>query len=248
METAIQEAPPVPSPAAENLPAEARAVAGEWRRHARHERVRIKLTLDHAGHCYERLCGVLANPGRQVRTPLRPDAMISDPARLLDILDKGLRRMPQTTPVRVGKRGAVRLLAQVVALEVLPNEAAYLLRIVKNIKRDQWRETAQEHARFTPLEAVEIAEEEGGRGVFFPPSHPENPEASTRQAVIQKALGELPKRLGMSSEDVAALLAAVAEAQGNVSAAARQLGQPQRKTARRVERIQKHLQRRGLAA
>lgn len=211
------------------------------------ERVEIKLTLDQASFLYERLHHVVVDPPR-----LKLEAVLKEtftvPPSLFMILDDGLEEMRSTTPVADGKRGGVRFLKQGLTLSVRPHEASYLLRILANKKRDGWRQEKQAGARFTPLEVAEIAEEEGGRAAFFGPSHPENPAANLPQAVIQKALGELPKLLRMSAQDVDALLAALSAAEGNVSAAARQLGQPQRKTARQIERIQKHLTRRGLAA
>lgn len=213
------------------------------------ERVEIKLTLDQASFLYERLHRVVANPPR-----LKLEAVLKEtftvPVQLFQLLDDRLEEMRSTTPVAEGKRGGVRLLKQGLTLEVRPHEAAYLLRILGNKKRDDWRRENQEREHFVPLKVAEIAEEgddkDGGREAFFGPSHCENPAAQVRQAVIQKALGELPKKLGMSVEDVTALLAALTQAEGNASEAARHLGQPQRKTARRIERIIRHLKSRGL--
>lgn len=252
MDTKLQEvagtlAEPAPL-AGDDLLAELRQGAPEQPRPYRlSARVTLKLTLDQASLLYEKLRRVVKRSPRPQR-PLRVRSVISDPLYLLDILAKRLEQLPTTTPVANGKRGRVRFLKQSLTLSVRPHEASYLLRILANKKRDKWRRKNQARAHFAPLEVAEIAEEEGGRAAFFGPSHCETPDAGLRQAVIQKALGELPKKLGMSAEDVTALLAALTLAEGNASEAARHLGQPQRKTARRIERIIRHLKRRGLAA
>jgi len=217
----------------------------------RPELVTLKLTLDQASFLYEKLHRVVVNPPRfKLEAVLKETFTI--PPSLLRILDDRLEEMRSTTPAVEGKRGSVKFRRQGLTLEVHPHEAAYLLRILGNNKRDDWRRENQERAHFAPLEVAETAEEGdekgGGRAAFFGPSHCENPDARLRQAVIQKALGELPKKLGMPAEDVTALLAALTLAQGNASEAARHLGQPQRKTARRIERIIRHLKSRGLAA
>ena len=64
-------------------------------------------------------------------------------------------------------------------------------------------------------------EQEGGRETFYAPSHPEHPDAALLQLAVERALGELPKRLRMTAEEVRALLSALREADGNVSEAAR---------------------------
>lgn len=243
VEPETQEAVEMSQPAGDELLAEVRQSAPKG---THPERVEIKLTLDQASFLYERLHRVVVNPPR-----LKLAAVLKEtftvPTSLFMLLDDRLEEMRSTTPVANGKRGRVRFLKQGLTLSVRPHEASYLLRILANKKRDKWRLENQERAHFAPLEVAEIAEEEGGRASFFGPSHCENPDAGVLQAVIQKALGELPKKLGMSAEDVTALLAALILAEGNASEAARHLGQPQRKTARRIERIIRHLKRRGLA-
>ena len=79
-------------------------------------------------------------------------------------------------------------------------------------------------------------------------AHHGNPDAHVRRLFLKKAFDELPAKLKMTAEDVNALLSAMAEAGGNVSEAARQLGQPQRKTDRRIARIRRHLNNRGFSA
>jgi hypothetical protein len=215
------------------------------------ERVELKLTLDEASFLYERLYQVVAEP-----PPMKLEAVLKDtftvPPTLFRILDERLEEMRSTTPVSASKQGRVKFLQQSVTLEVRLHEAKYLRRILANKERDGWRREKLSRARFVPLEVVEIAEEgedeRAGRTSFYRSIQGETPDAQVGLAVLKKALGELPKKLKMSAADVTALLAALKDAEGNVSEAARQLGQPQRKTARRIERILRHLKSRGLSA
>lgn len=209
--------------------------------------VQVKLTLDQASFLWERLHKATAQGTRFRPETIKRDILTFPPA-LLETIWNRLEDLRSTTPFLEGNRGSIRLLQQSLTLDLRKHEAKYLLRILKNKKRDEWRREKLERERFGPLEAAEIAEEEGGRESFFSPTHAEHPDAMIRQAVIQRALGELPEALGIPADEVTALLAAMTEAEGNVSEAARQLGQPQRKTARRIERILKHLKSRGLSA
>ncbi len=239
---------PTPPAVGGFVPISPRAIAPAPLALRKQELVEIRLTIDQATLCYAKLHRILNRPARETPTKYRPNVTISDPHHILDVLDKRLRELPGTTPIFEPTHGKIKFPRHDFTLRVRKNEAAYLLKIVKNVKRTSWRRAARKRARAASLEVLEIAEEEGGRASFFSPSHPENPHAGVPQAVMRKALGELPKRLRMSAEDVAALLAALSEARGNVAMAARQLGQPQRRTARQIERIKKHLKRRGLAA
>lgn len=248
MEPETIEAPFVPLPAADELLAGLRESAPKP---APPKLVQLKLTLDQASILYEKLHRVLVNPPR-----LKLEAVLKDtftiPTSLFMILDEQLENMRPTTPVAEGRRGRVRFLRQGLTIEVRPHEASYLLRILGNKKRDDWRRKNLEREHFTPLEVAEIAEDgaakDAGRGPFFRPTHADNPEAQVPLAVLKKALDELPKKLKMPPEEVSALLAALRDAEGNVSETARQLGLPQRQTARRIERIMRHLKRRGLSA
>jgi DNA-directed RNA polymerase specialized sigma24 family protein len=245
VEPEVQEVIEVPPPKGDELLAELRESAPVTAPFP--ERIELKLTLDQASFLYERLHAVVVDPPKLKLAAIMKETFTVPPS-LLILLDDRLEEMRSTTPAVQGERGNVRFLKQSVTLEVRPHEKKYLLRILANKKRDGWRRDKATHERFSPLEVAEIAEEEGGRASFFGPSHPENPTANLPQAVMQKALGELPKLLRMSAQDMDALLAALYAAEGNVSEAARQLGQPQRKTARQIERIQEHLKRRGLVS
>jgi transposase-like protein len=211
------------------------------------ERVPLKLTLDQASLLYEKLRRIVKHTPTP-RRPLQVGSAISDPSYLLEILDKHLAQLPATTPVTMSKRNVPRFHKRTLILELRRHERAFFLQIIKNKQRDEWRREAEEEKLFSPLEDAEVAEQEGGREFFYGPSHPEHPGAVFRQELIQKALAELPKKLGMPAVEVTALLAALTEAEGNVSEVARQLGQPQRKTARRLERIVRHLKSRNLSA
>lgn len=211
------------------------------------ERVPLKLTLDQASLLYEKLRRIVKHTPFP-RRPLQVGSAISDPSYLLEILDKHLAELPATTPVTMSRRNIPRFHKRTLILELRRHERAFFLRIINNKQRDEWRRGAEEEKLFSPLEDAEVAEQEGGREFFYGPSHPEHPGAVFRQELIRKALAELPKKLGMPAGEVTALLAALTEAEGNVSEAARRLGQPQRKTARRLERIVRHLKSRNLAA
>jgi DNA-directed RNA polymerase specialized sigma24 family protein len=225
--------------------------------------VPLKLTLDQASFLYERLCRIMRhtpNPSRhlpgvyfKLTRPLGEGSLevrsaLSDPAYLFEILSKHLKQLQTTTPVSVSSRNVLRFHDRTLVLRLRRNERAFLLRILNNKQADAWREEAKDEKLFSPLQAADEAEEEGGRESFYSPSHPEHPGAVLRQTMIRKALAELPKKLGISAEEVSALFAALTEGEGNVSEAARRLGQPQRKTARRIERIIRHLKSRNLAA
>ena len=215
------------------------------------DQVRVKLTIDQASFLYEKLSRVFVHPPQNRPETARKNAL-TYPLYLLGVLDKRLYQMRQTAPVSRPAGKVVRFLPQGLTLELRPYEAAYLLRILANKKRDKWRRENQERKHFVPLKVVEIAEEgeaeEGPRRPFFRPVDHENPDAQMRRAVLKKALGELPKKLKMPAEDVDTLLGALTNAEGNVSEAARQLGQPQRKTARQIQRIIRHLKSRGFSA
>lgn len=193
--------------------------------------VKLEFRIKQASALYLKLYGI--PPARLGDLPGKPR---SDPARLFQLLDAKLRVMP-ATDAEFG----------VLELEVLPHEARYLRRVLANNQRDVWRKTGVRRAYFTPLEAVEIAEEEGGRASLFGPSHPESPDGFMRQALIRTALDELPEVLKVQPELLAALLAGLMKTDGNVSELARQLGQGQRKTARQVARIRAYLKKRAFS-
>lgn len=245
MGTALQEAPAAPT--ADELLEEARRLNfGYDPRAAKAELVPVKLTVSQAGYLWEKLYLAMSLGTRYRPETAKRERVTVAPA-LFSVLDDRLEKLPPTTPFVIGL-GRVRFLNRRLTLLFMRHEARYLLQILKNKKRDEWRRQKLERERFAPLEVAEMAEESGDRASFFSPSHAEHPDAMLRKAVLKKALGELPKALKMTPEDVRLLLAALAAAQGNVSEAARQLGWPQRRTARRVERIARHLKRRGLAA
>ena len=70
----------------------------------------------------------------------------------------------------------------------------------------EWRRDGEEREHFASLDVAEIAEEEGDWAAFFGPSHPEKSEANLRQVAIQKTLGELPRRVQMPAQELAAHL------------------------------------------
>jgi DNA-directed RNA polymerase specialized sigma24 family protein len=246
METSVQDAPPTLAPTTERVLAALLFDAQERHTVERPKPVTLKLSVDQASLLYRKLCKALGNRTQEIPAPLLPGRLIADPYWLLAVLENRLRELPSTTPASEPRRGYLKLSRRFFTLEILPHERAYLRRVTYNDQCDQWRNEGDERELFCAFKVVQIAEETGGRAPFFDPFHPENPEALLRQPVIRNALDDLPKKLRMPAQDIAELLIALFRTQGNVSEAARETGQPQRKTARRAARIQKHFQRLGL--
>lgn len=213
--------------------------------------VTLSLTLDQASFLYEKLHRATVEDHRYRPESLRKPALTTPPA-LLQQLDDLLEEMPATTPVAADERGRVTVLGRTLTLKVQPHEARYLLQILKNKKRDGWRRENVERGLFLPLQVLEIAEdgedERSGGAPISRPARQEFPEFQVHRAVLRKALKDLPRKLKMPAPEVKELLAAMMEAEGNVSMAARLIGQPQRKTARRIQRILAHFKSRGLSA
>ena len=162
-----------------------------------------------------------------------PPTPRSDPARLLRILEDRLREVPATAGP----------LARVV-LELQPHEAGFLHRIIEHKKCDAFRREQTRYKHFPSWDALleedAAAETEGKAAGHAGSADTQSPETALLQAEIRQALAELP-------EELAGLLGALQDANGNVSELARRLGQPQRKTARQIERLRRHLQEKGLA-
>ncbi len=245
----------VPSvlPSGDQLLAEVRAVSAPPKR-ADAKPVRVELTLDQASFLWERLERLTAE-GRLTRKAAFREVITLPPA-LLEKLWLKLDELSATGPFRQSKNGPVQLLERTIALDLKPHEARYLLTILKNEKRSKWRREKVEHGLFAPLQVAEMAEDGGDLGELsdgvrrrvLKSGDQENPDARLRRDLIERALDELPSRLKMRRDSVRKLLTALLDADGNVSEAARLTGQPQRKTARRIQRILTHLKDRGLAA
>ncbi len=128
-------------------------------------------------------------------------------------------------------------------------ETAYLATVSRNGTIDELRRDRARRRRFQSLdeliEANRLAEEEGRAPEFIEPVSPgDEPEAASERTVFQarfrQALLELPI-------EMVVIAYALPLFEGNVSALARALGQPQRRTARQVVRIQKHFAAKGLS-
>lgn len=235
MKTAYQEPPAAPTSAA--IPP-----AFDWRIFGRNavalapeipaarsqpSRVKLTLTLEGASTLYVILRGKTHFAARPKLASAKPAA---DLARLLVTLENALHRLPATAPPET-----------TLTLELPPQDAAYLRVTVGNKKRDEWRYEQVRSRGVVSLDAlmeqVEAAGE-AGIGVSVPVDS-DKPERAFRHAEIKRALAGLP-------DELTALLRPLEECGGNVSELARRVGQPQRKTARQVARIRKHLEKLGL--
>ena len=188
---------------------------------------KLALTLEDAGTIY----ALLREKTRPDARPKPPTAKpAADLASLLETLDTALRELPATAPAET-----------ILTLELPPRNAAYLRAMVGNKKRDEQRYEKVRSRGAVSLDALmEQAEAAGesGAGVTVP-ADSDRPELAFRQAEIKRALAGLP-------DELAALLGPLEECGGNVSELARRLGQPQRKTARQIACIRKHLEKLGL--
>ncbi|MDE2292850.1 MAG: hypothetical protein KGL53_12275 [Elusimicrobia bacterium] len=250
MEPEVEAARPIPT--GDELLAEARAAAPAKPPYP--ELVAVKLTLDQASFLWVRLYEKTQRPSRYRPETLKKDYLTLAPA-LLEVIWERLEDLTPTTPTIMCRR-SVQFLNRSLTLRVRMHEAKFLLRILKNHRHDKWRRDNRERELFCPLEVAEIAEEGGEHGdnsdgvrrAILKQARYEKPDTQAHRAMLKKALKELPRRLKIPARDVRNLLDAILEADGNVSKAARLLGQPQRKTARRIQRILAHLERRGFSA
>ena len=218
--------------------------------------VDLRLTVDQAGLIYEKLRRTVEGPlRRRPARDLKAGEIITDPQYLLEVVREALDALLPTART-ASSRGNVHVRERDFLVRVRRHEAAYFWRIIKNHELDEERRKAFEEDLFMPLEVVELAEEglepeeltDGVRRAFIYPIHHDNPGAHQRRFFLKGALSELPAVLKMSEGEVDELLSALGESGGNVSEAARQTGQPQRKTARRIARLLRHLKNRGFSA
>ena len=190
--------------------------------------VKLALTLEAAGLLYVVLRDKTGPVARSKPVTAKP---VAELARLLEILEVPLRKLPATAPA-----------GTILTLELPPQDAAYLRAIVGNKKRDERRYEQVRSRGIVSLDALmaraEAAGEAGARAAMTVPTDEDRPERAFTQAEVRRVLAALPVEL-------AALLAPLEECGGNVSELARRLGQPQRKTARQVARIRKSLTKLG---
>ena len=220
--------------------------------------VDFRLTVDQASLIHDKLYRKIHRKvhRRRPSRPLKVGDAFTDPRHLLDVLWRALDEVPATTPVSVSKRGNVQVRDREFMLRLRRHEAAYFRKIIQNQDLDDLRRQEYEEELFATLDEGELAEEglepeqltDGIRRSFIYRTHNETPHAHLRQFFLKEAFAELPAKLKMPPKDVNSLLSELAAAGGNVSKAARELGQPQRKTARRVARILRHLESRGFSA
>lgn len=254
MEPDTQEAVQKPPAAGEDLLAELRQNASRQASYGFGPKVPLRLTIDQASFLYEKLRRVSDRMPEPSKGFYKKTA-ITNPSYLLEVLEDRLCRTSSTTPTSSGPR-KVRFLKRVIELHLHRHARAYLMAILKNRETDELRKQERDAKRFTLLEVAERAEdgpaeeaedERPGQS-FFRPTHHENPDAQLRRAMLRDALNELPAKLRMAPQELHELFAQLTESGGNVSEAARKIGQPQRKTARRIERMIRHLKSRGFSA
>ena len=255
MELAVQEAPLL-HPTGDDLLAGLRHA---WRStpsdSTLNKWVKIRLTLDEASLLYEKLRRIVERPPRPRRS-LRVRNALTDPRFLLEVLSAALAKLPTTAALSVSKRGATRTRQRAFLIQVRRHERSFFRKILDNQECDELRREALEEELFAPLGDVLDTEEgiekeelsDGIRRPFAYPIHHDNPASHMRRVFLKQALAELPTKLKMPSKEVSALISALTDVGGNVSEAARQLGQPQRKTARQVARIARHLKSRGFSS
>lgn len=170
--------------------------------------------------------------------PEAPAEVPDEKPDLLKIIEKIGRQwdsIPATTLVTEKSTHAATL---------TPREVAYYMAAMRNMKADERRRKRTERKLFTSLDALmdqeSDADEEASKPFYAGPSTPDDCEASYNKSLFRETLLKLPIQLAV----IALVLPYV---KGNISKLARQLDQPQRRTARQVERIQKHFLKHGLA-
>jgi hypothetical protein len=194
---------------------------------------KLELSLDDAYLLYEILrkkVGSKPSQGTAISDPKMPR---SDLAKLFKLLEDRLREVSSTA------KKSTRIV-----LELQPLEARFLRKIVKNKKIDNARREKTYNKHFDSLDATaeestDEDDDEEDNTSSFEPSNSMTPETELIQAETKQALAEMPAEL-------AVLIPVLQEVDGNVSELARRLGQPQRKTARQIERLRKYLLKRGL--
>ena len=177
--------------------------------------------------------------------PPAPTASPKRPEVDVDAIYDKIGRYFQSQP-------ATRSLDYCIRLEDLglnEKEAAYYAKVIRNFKLDELRQDRVWRKHFRSLDGLmedaRLAEEDGFAPEFVEPSiASEEPEIALENAAVEarfrQALLALPIEL-------AVLVCAMPLVDGNVSALARELGQPQRRTARQFARIRKHFAGHGLS-
>lgn len=165
-----------------------------------------------------------------------------DPDELLAEVNRQVESLPRL------KDGSVQLTVQA-------NELRYLRKCIRNSKIDEWRWVQRYYKRFDSLDQCEEANRRAeARDEKLPhrdaqASASDDPsvdlELAEEHAASRRKVYELLRDVPLQ---LAVIAYALPRVKGNVSELARQLGQPQRRTARQVARLQELLREKGFGA
>lgn len=173
---------------------------------------------------------------RESLEPLEPPAGLPPKIEVLEFLEK-IHEQLKKAPGALSPDETVKI-------ELAPHEIGYFYTMMKRLKSAEERAQRAYHKRFPSLDA--LMEQERARDpqthpkpFFTEPAANDNPEAALEQKGVQEAFQALPK-------EIREMASALAEADGNVSELARRMGQPQRKMARKIEKMKTLLREKGL--
>lgn len=149
--------------------------------------------------------------------------------------------------------GRTRLADGSIQIELKPNELAYMRKVIRNGKIDEWRKNQRYYKRHESING----REEVNRKAEANDEDPPYPDPSARgtddpSIALEKAEDRATDDqkhhqllLGLPIQ-LAVIAHVLPRVHGNVSELARGLGQPQRRTARQVERLREFLVSKGL--
>lgn len=151
--------------------------------------------------------------------------------------------------------GRTRLTDGSIQIELKPNELAYIRKVIRNGKIDEWRKNQRYYKRHESItereEANRTAEANDEDPPFPDPCARATDDPATALELAEYRAAEDQKHhqllLGLPIQ-LAVIAHVLPRIHGNVSELARQLGQPQRQTARQVERLREYLVSKGLGA
>lgn len=174
-------------------------------------------------------------PGDDELPPIDPDELLAE-------VNRQVESLPHL------KDGSVQITVQA-------NELRYLRKCIRNAKIDEWRWVQRYYKRFDSLDQCEEANRKAeARDEKLPHRDAQAPatddasielELAEEHAASRRKVYELLRDLPLQLVVIAYALPRV---KGNVSELARQLGQPQRRTARQVARLQELLRKKGFGA
>ncbi|HVA66369.1 MAG TPA: hypothetical protein VNK24_05530 [Elusimicrobiota bacterium] len=220
---------------------------------APNQTIKIELRAHEVGHCPDpmeeatttpteaadkllsKLPSLPPEPGDDELPPIDPDGLLAE-----------VNRQVESMPRR--KDGSVQFTVQA-------NELRYLRKSIRNAKIDEWRWIQRYYKRFDSLDQCEEANRRAeARDEKLPHRDAQAPvtddasielELAEEHAASRRKVYELLRGLPLQ---LAVIAYALPRVRGNISELARQLGQPQRRTARQVARLQELLRQRGFGA